>query len=130
MVLLRDGKTLIGILRSIDQFGGFDTHIGGGKLLKLIEMKDLYQWLIDYWKVLNFVFLLSTTANLVLHRTIERIYVGNKYGDIARGIFIVRGENVALCGEIVSCREPERERKRFGLISSNKLELKIRSSED
>ena len=38
----------------------------------------------------------------MLHRTIERIYVGDKYGDIARGIFIVRGENVALCGEIVS----------------------------
>lgn len=44
MVLLRDGRVLIGILRSIDQF-----------------------------------------ANLVLHRTIERIHVGKKYGDIPRG---------------------------------------------
>ncbi|WAR22380.1 LSM1-like protein [Mya arenaria] len=47
LVVLRDGRTLIGILRSIDQF-----------------------------------------ANLVLHRTIERIHVGKKYGDIPRGIFI------------------------------------------
>ena len=53
MVLLRDGRTLIGYLRSVDQF-----------------------------------------ANLVLHRTIERIHVGSEYGDIPRGIFVVRGENV------------------------------------
>ena len=32
--------------------------------------------------------------------TIERIYVGRKYGDIPRGVFIVRGENVVLLGEI------------------------------
>lgn len=60
IVVLRDGRNLIGYLRSVDQF-----------------------------------------ANLVLHRTIERIHVKNKYGDIPRGVFIVRGENVALLGEIV-----------------------------
>lgn len=41
------------------------------------------------------------TANLVLQDTIERIYVGNEYGDIPRGIYIVRGENVVLLGEMV-----------------------------
>ncbi|XP_068167840.1 U6 snRNA-associated Sm-like protein LSm1 isoform X1 [Antennarius striatus] len=59
LVLLRDGRTLIGYLRSIDQF-----------------------------------------ANLVFHQTVERIHVGQKFGDIPRGIFIVRGENVVLLGEI------------------------------
>ncbi|XP_020297438.1 U6 snRNA-associated Sm-like protein LSm1 [Pseudomyrmex gracilis] len=59
MVLLRDGRTLIGYLKSVDQF-----------------------------------------ANIVLQKTIERIYVGQEYGDIPRGIFIVRGENVVLLGEI------------------------------
>ncbi|XP_009316893.1 PREDICTED: U6 snRNA-associated Sm-like protein LSm1 [Pygoscelis adeliae] len=39
-------------------------------------------------------------ANLVLHQTVERIHVGKKYGDIPRGIFVVRGENVVLLGEI------------------------------
>ena len=58
MVLLRDGRTLIGYLRSVDQF-----------------------------------------ANLVLHQTIERIHVGKCFGDIPRGVFIVRGENVVLLGE-------------------------------
>lgn len=59
LVVLRDGRTLIGRLRSIDQF-----------------------------------------ANLMLHNTIERIHVGQLYGDIPRGIFIVRGENVVLLGEV------------------------------
>lgn len=43
-----------------------------------------------------------SSANLVLQDTIERIYVGDAYGDIPRGIFIIRGENVVLLGEIVS----------------------------
>ena len=39
-------------------------------------------------------------ANLVLHQTIERIHVGKCFGDIPRGVFVVRGENVVLLGEI------------------------------
>uniref|UniRef100_A0A069DPD0 U6 snRNA-associated Sm-like protein LSm1 n=1 Tax=Panstrongylus megistus TaxID=65343 RepID=A0A069DPD0_9HEMI len=64
MVVLRDGRTLIGYLRSIDQF-----------------------------------------ANLVLHKTIERIHVGKEYGDIPRGVFVVRGENVVLLGEVAVEKE-------------------------
>ena len=41
-------------------------------------------------------------ANLLLQDTVERIHVGKQFGDIPRGIYLVRGENVALCGEIVS----------------------------
>ncbi|AYO44230.1 U6 snRNA-associated Sm-like protein LSm1 [Malassezia restricta CBS 7877] len=59
IVILRDGRKLIGILRSYDQF-----------------------------------------ANLVLQEAIERIFVGNRYGDVPKGTFIVRGENVVLMGEI------------------------------
>lgn len=59
MVMLRDGKMLIGYLRSIDQY-----------------------------------------ANLLLSNTIERVCVGNKYGETERGIYIIRGENVVLIGEI------------------------------
>ncbi|KAF9436944.1 SM-like, degradation of cytoplasmic mRNAs and positively regulates transcription initiation [Entomortierella beljakovae] len=66
LVVLRDGRKLIGILRSFDQF-----------------------------------------ANLVLQDTIERIYVGDTYGDIHRGIFIIRGENVVLLGEIDEDKEDE-----------------------
>ncbi|KAK0107282.1 SM-like, degradation of cytoplasmic mRNAs and positively regulates transcription initiation [Cadophora gregata] len=78
MVALRDGRKLIGVLRSWDQF-----------------------------------------ANLVLQSTIERLFVPppnssrtstptkpgetaqpGLYADIPRGIFLVRGENVLLLGEI------------------------------
>jgi hypothetical protein len=40
-------------------------------------------------------------GNLVLQGTIERLYVANLYADVPRGIFLVRGENVSLLGEIV-----------------------------
>ena len=40
-------------------------------------------------------------ANLVLQDTIERIFVRDVYADITRGIFLVRGENVLLLGEVV-----------------------------
>ena len=45
---------------------------------------------------------------MVLHQTIERIHVGKCYGDIPRGVFVVRGENVVLLGEIdVEKTEPK-----------------------
>ncbi|EEB09658.2 mRNA decapping complex subunit [Schizosaccharomyces japonicus yFS275] len=69
IVILRDGKKLIGILRSFDQF-----------------------------------------ANLMLQCTIERLYEDGMYGDIERGVYIVRGENVVLLGEIDLEREFEVER--------------------
>ncbi|KAL7749941.1 hypothetical protein RI367_004817 [Sorochytrium milnesiophthora] len=59
LVVLRDGRKLMGILRSYDQF-----------------------------------------ANLVLQDTVERIYVDDCYGDIERGVFLIRGENVVLLGEL------------------------------
>ncbi|KAL7653881.1 hypothetical protein ACMYSQ_008554 [Aspergillus niger] len=66
VLVLRDGRKLIGVLRSWDQF-----------------------------------------ANLVLQDTIERLYAGNLYADIPRGIFLVRGENVLLLGEIDLDKEDE-----------------------
>lgn len=51
---------------------------------------------------MNAPILVPSPANLVFHQTVERIHVGKKFGDIPRGIFIVRGENVVLLGEIVS----------------------------
>ena len=44
------------------------------------------------------------TANLVLQDTVERIFVKDLYADVHRGIFLVRGENVLLLGEIVSSK--------------------------
>ena len=45
--------------------------------------------------------LVLCVANLVLQDTIERVYAGNLYAEVPRGIFLVRGENVLLLGEVV-----------------------------
>uniref|UniRef100_A0A1I8GAQ9 U6 snRNA-associated Sm-like protein LSm1 n=1 Tax=Macrostomum lignano TaxID=282301 RepID=A0A1I8GAQ9_9PLAT len=47
---------------------------------------------------------LDQFANLMLHRSVERIYVHGpdslvRFGDIERGLYLVRGENVLLMGE-------------------------------
>ncbi|KAL4070974.1 Sm-like ribonucleoprotein [Scleroderma citrinum] len=39
-------------------------------------------------------------ANLVLEDTIERIYHGNAFAEHWHGLFLIRGENVVLLGEI------------------------------
>ncbi|QSL65606.1 hypothetical protein MERGE_002919 [Pneumocystis wakefieldiae] len=77
MVILRDGRKLIGILRSFDQY-----------------------------------------ANLVLQETTERIYVDQVYGDIPRGVFIVRGENVVLLGEMDQNRKSDLNLKKVSAIEA------------
>lgn len=41
-------------------------------------------------------------ANLVFQDTVERTYVGNSFTDIPMGIYLIRGENVVMLGEVVS----------------------------
>lgn len=50
----------------------------------------MYGWLRSY----------DQFANLVLQDTIERIFIDDKYGDIEKGVYLVRGENVVLLGEV------------------------------
>ena len=38
----------------------------------------------------------------MLDECVERIYVKDMYGEIPLGVFIIRGENVVLLGELVS----------------------------
>lgn len=64
MIILRDGRHLIGILRSFDQF-----------------------------------------MNLIIEETYERIIVGEKYSDILMGLYIVRGDNIVVMGEIDTVKE-------------------------
>lgn len=80
VLVLRDGRKLIGVLRSWDQFG-----------LHLIEWSSWFP----------FTETLFSVANLVLADTIERVFAQDVYADIPRGVFLIRGENVLLLGEIV-----------------------------
>ena len=59
-------------------------------------------------------------ANLVFQDTIERVYVGDKYGDIVRGIYLIRGENVVLLGEIVSMHERQEAQTRAAITSATR----------
>ncbi len=59
LIQLRDGRKIIGILRSFDQF-----------------------------------------ANLVLEGAVERIIVGQQYSDVSLGIYLIRGENLVLMGQV------------------------------
>jgi len=65
LVQLRDGRKIVGYLRSFDQF-----------------------------------------ANLVLETAVERIVVGYLYSEKPLGLYVVRGENVVLLGEIDDARDP------------------------
>lgn len=77
MVILRDGRKLHGVLRSYDQFGSLPDPRS------------------------KTIMLFMNTANLVLEDTVERIYRGDTYAEIWHGLFLIRGENVVLLGEIV-----------------------------
>lgn len=59
LVLLRDGRQYIGILRSFDQF-----------------------------------------SNVVLSNAVERVVEGRAYADLPLGLYLVRGENVILMGDL------------------------------
>ena len=45
---------------------------------------------------------ICVAANLVLEDTVERIYHQDVFAEAWRGLFLIRGENVVLLGEIVS----------------------------
>uniref|UniRef100_A0A383VD55 U6 snRNA-associated Sm-like protein LSm1 n=1 Tax=Tetradesmus obliquus TaxID=3088 RepID=A0A383VD55_TETOB len=64
LIQLRDGRKIIGVLRSFDQF-----------------------------------------ANMVLEHAVERIIVGSLYSDIPLGIYLLRGENLVLMGQVDPGRE-------------------------
>ena len=44
-------------------------------------------------------------GTILLHKTIERIYIESDYGEIPLGVFLIRSDNIVLIGEI----EPDKE---------------------
>lgn len=69
----------------------------------------------DYKVLIGYLRSVDQFGNLLLQGTIERIHIGNEYGDIPRGIYLVRGENVALCGEIDAELESKQPLKQVGI---------------
>ena len=88
LVILRDGRKLHGVLRSYDQFGNCQ-----------LKMKPF----LSSFRNVDLFFL---PANLVLEDTVERIYHENAFAENFHGLFLIRGENVVLLGEIVRPVQP------------------------
>ena len=78
MIILRDNRKLIGVLRSYDQYGEHSTHCTTSPRLN------------------------NHQANLVLQNAIERFHsLSTKtYADVPRGVYLVRGENVLMLAEV------------------------------
>ena len=85
--------------------------------------KKLLVVLRDGSKILGTLRSFDQFANIVLENAVERIIVGQSYSDIPLGLYIVRGENVVLMGEVDEARETE------GLTAVDNDEIK-RARED
>lgn len=72
---------------------------GTASLIEEIDKKQLVV-LRDGRIFIGYLRSVDQFANLVLQNTVERIHVDLMYGDIPRGVFVVRGENVVLLGEV------------------------------
>ncbi|KAJ3181592.1 SM-like, degradation of cytoplasmic mRNAs and positively regulates transcription initiation [Gaertneriomyces sp. JEL0708] len=79
---------------------------GSASLVDCVD-KKLLVILRDNRKLIGWLRSYDQFANLVLQDTIERTYVGDTFADVYRGIFLVRGENVVLLGEIDKQKEQE-----------------------
>ncbi|KKA30254.1 hypothetical protein TD95_002209 [Thielaviopsis punctulata] len=98
VVVLRDGRKLFGMLRSWDQFGM--------PILPPLLSPPAPPFFSSSLLCTNHRGLVLS-ANLVLQSTTERIFIPppspsapGLFTDIQRGVFLVRGENVLLLGEI------------------------------
>jgi len=69
-------------------------------------------------------------ANLVLEQTVERIVVDSTFGDVPIGLFLARGENVMMLGEIDRDREGSRmSERRLQQVSAEEIE-RARTAEE
>ncbi|KAG8978879.1 SM-like, degradation of cytoplasmic mRNAs and positively regulates transcription initiation [Tulasnella sp. JGI-2019a] len=70
-----------------------------GSLVDSVD-KKMFVLLRDGRKLFGVLRSYDQFANLVLEDTVERLYHSSTYGDIQRGVFLIRGENVVLMGEV------------------------------
>ncbi|GBL87544.1 U6 snRNA-associated Sm-like protein LSm1 [Araneus ventricosus] len=72
---------------------------GAPSLLQHID-KRLYVWLRDGRMFVGRLRSVDQFANLVMYEAVERIHNGKEFGDLPQGVLMIRGENVALLGEM------------------------------
>lgn len=67
----------------------------------------------DDKKLIGYLRSYDQFANMVLEDTVERIVVEQNFGDYPLGLYMVRGENVVLMGEVDETLENELETKKI-----------------
>ena len=88
-----------------------DNYMPG--LLSLIDSIDrpILVHLRDRRTIIGCLSSIDTYGNILLSNTVERVYAMDFHADIPRGIYLVRGENVAIAGEVdLSDEDPEKAR--------------------
>jgi len=93
MVQLRDGRKIMGVLRSFDQVKGGDTHRERKKKTGTPNLHFTH----DAHRRISFF---PQFANLVLEHAVERLITGSVFADIPLGLYLVRGENVVWMGRL------------------------------
>ncbi|OLY82921.1 U6 snRNA-associated Sm-like protein LSm1 [Smittium mucronatum] len=77
-----------------------------GCLLDLVD-KRVHVSLRDGKKLFGVLRSFDHFGSLILQDTIERVFIEGGYGNIERGIFIIRGENIILLGEMDEEKESQ-----------------------
>lgn len=72
-----------------------------GALIDCVD-KKMVLVLRDNTKLFGVLRSFDQYGNLVFQDSYERIYIDDCYADIPKGVYLIRGENVVLMGEIVS----------------------------
>lgn len=75
------------------------VHIPGTENLNSFADKRTFVWLRDGRKLFGVLRSYDQFANLTLTDTYERFYAGLEYAQVYHGVYLIRGENVVLCGD-------------------------------
>lgn len=75
------------------------VHIPGTENLNSFADKRIFVWLRDGRKLFGILRTYDQFGNLTLTDTYERFYAGLEYAQVLHGVYLVRGENVVLCGD-------------------------------
>uniref|UniRef100_A0A6T8C566 U6 snRNA-associated Sm-like protein LSm1 n=1 Tax=Prymnesium polylepis TaxID=72548 RepID=A0A6T8C566_9EUKA len=89
LIVLRDGRKIIGMMRSFDQF-----------------------------------------SNIVLEQAVERIIVGTKFSDIPLGLYVIRGENVVLLGQLDDAKEKHTTEELLTRVEAEEILLAKKAEEE
>jgi U6 snRNA-associated Sm-like protein LSm1 len=92
LIVLRDGRNLVGVLRSFDQYVNLILE----ETVERVIYKGRYFCFVDFSRSVRFLF--EFLVCLIFYKL-------GKYCDIPLGLFLVRGDNLILLGEVDEDRE-------------------------